>query len=70
MLTDDALDDAARERIVARGAAQLAARRAPEGRQATPDAVRAVAFEEFALLLDGDTARAALRVWLSASVGG
>ncbi|MGW7201300.1 hypothetical protein [Streptomyces chryseus] len=60
-LTDDTLDDAEREAIVARGAAQFAARLAPEGQQVTPDAVMAVAFEEFAVLLDADTARAALR---------
>ncbi|MGW3820158.1 hypothetical protein [Streptomyces sp. NPDC005046] len=60
-LSDTTLDDAEREAIVARGAAQLAARRTPEGQQATPEAVVAVAFEEFALLLDADQARVALR---------
>lgn len=60
-LTDDTLDDAARERIVARGAAQIAVRRAPKGRQPTADDVMTVAYEEFSLLLDADQARAALR---------
>ncbi|MFI1769766.1 hypothetical protein ACH41H_48420 [Streptomyces sp. NPDC020800] len=60
-LNDTTLDDAEREAIVARGAAQLAGRRAPEGQRATPEAVMAVAFDEFALLLDADQARAALR---------
>lgn len=60
-LNDPALDDATREQIVARGAAQLATRRVPQGQQATPHEVMAVAFEEFALLLDADQARAALR---------
>ncbi|MEU5061238.1 MULTISPECIES: hypothetical protein [unclassified Streptomyces] len=59
-LNDDTLDDAEREAILARGAAQLAVRRAPEGR-ATPREVMVVAFEEFSLLLDADQARAALR---------
>ncbi|GAA2516340.1 hypothetical protein [Streptomyces gobitricini] len=40
-LTDDTLDDAEREAIVARSAA----RRASDGQQATPEAVIAVAFE-------------------------
>ncbi|MQY40744.1 hypothetical protein SRB17_87770 [Streptomyces sp. RB17] len=60
-LTDDTLDDAERTRIVARGAAQLATRRAPEGRRATPDDVMDAAFHEFDLLLDTDQARTALR---------
>nr|WSX47692.1 hypothetical protein OG409_01115 [Streptomyces sp. NBC_00974] len=60
-LNDTTLDDAERERIVARGAAQLAAHRAPEGQQATPDEVMATAFREFALLIDAETARTALR---------
>lgn len=60
-LNDTTLDDADREGIVARGAAQLAVRRAPDGQQATPEAVVAVAFEEFGLLLDIDQARTALR---------
>ncbi|MFF5933162.1 hypothetical protein [Streptomyces sp. NPDC012508] len=59
-LHDDSLDDAEREAIVARGAAQLAARRAPEGHQPTPDDVMGIAFSEFAILLDADTARTAL----------
>ncbi|WP_079185741.1 hypothetical protein [Streptomyces sp. NBRC 110465] len=59
-LNDDTLDDAAREQMVARGAAQLAVRRAPESQQPTPDEVMAVAFEEFALLLDAEQERAAL----------
>lgn len=60
-LNDDSLDDAEREKIVARGAAQLAARRAPEGQHPSPEAVMAVAYGEFALLLGADQARAALR---------
>ncbi|MGW0604093.1 hypothetical protein [Streptomyces sp. NPDC002640] len=60
-LTDDTLDDAEREAIVARGAAQLAVRRAPEGQQPTADEVMALAYEEFNLLLDADQAHAALR---------
>ncbi|CUW33402.1 MULTISPECIES: hypothetical protein [Streptomyces] len=60
-LTDDTLDDDTRERIVARGAAQLAVRRAPEGEPPTADAVMDVAFHEFALLLTADQARTALR---------
>ncbi|MFV0138132.1 hypothetical protein ACLGIH_34130 [Streptomyces sp. HMX87] len=60
-LNDDTLDDAERGQIVARGAAQLAVRRAPEGQHPTPDEVMALAFEEFALLLDADQARDALR---------
>ncbi|MFI8872250.1 hypothetical protein [Streptomyces sp. NPDC055243] len=56
-----ALDDAERKSIVARGAAQLAARRTPEGQPATPEQVMAVEFEEFALLLAADQARTALR---------
>ncbi|MER0445740.1 hypothetical protein ABR738_14415 [Streptomyces sp. Edi4] len=60
-LNDPALDDAERERIVARGAAQLAAHRAPAGQQPTPEAVMAVALHEFALVLDVDQARTALR---------
>ncbi|MFB9739208.1 hypothetical protein ACFQE4_13985 [Streptomyces thermocoprophilus] len=60
-LTDDTLNDATRETIVARGAAQLAVRRAPEGQQPTSVEVMAVAYEEFKLLLDADQARAALR---------
>ncbi|AVI00238.1 hypothetical protein C5L38_34875 (plasmid) [Streptomyces sp. WAC00288] len=60
-LNDDTLDDAERERVLARGAAQLAARRAPEGRRATPEQVMEAAFREFSLLIDADTARAALR---------
>ncbi|MEU9700164.1 hypothetical protein [Streptomyces sp. NPDC047981] len=59
-LNDDTLDDAAREQMVARGAAQLAVRRTPEGQQPAPDEVMAVSFEEFALLLDVEQARAAL----------
>ncbi|PCG82304.1 hypothetical protein CIB93_30825 [Streptomyces sp. WZ.A104] len=59
-LNDDTLDDAAREQMAARGAAQLAVRRTPEGQQPTPDEVMAVAFEEFALLLNAEQARAAL----------
>ncbi|MEU2181032.1 hypothetical protein [Streptomyces thermolilacinus] len=35
-LTDDTPDDAEREKIVARGAAQLAVRRAPEDQRPTP----------------------------------
>ncbi|WP_420082830.1 hypothetical protein ACN6AT_37555 (plasmid) [Streptomyces sp. JL4002] len=60
-LNDNTLDDAEREAIVARGAAQLAARRTPEGQQVTPDAVLDVAFTEFALLLTAEQARTALR---------
>ncbi|MBX9427008.1 hypothetical protein [Streptomyces lateritius] len=60
-LTDDTLDDAEREAIVARGAAQLAARRTPEGQQPTGDAVMDTAFHEFNLLLTADQTRAALR---------
>ncbi|MCZ0984377.1 hypothetical protein O1L60_47330 [Streptomyces diastatochromogenes] len=60
-LSDDTLDDATREAIVARGAAQLAVRRAPEGQQATPDAVLDTAFHEFSLLLTVEQAREALR---------
>lgn len=60
-LNDDTLDDTEREAIMARGAAQLAIRRTPEGHQPTPDAVLDVAFKEFALLLDADQACAALR---------
>jgi hypothetical protein len=59
-LNDDTLVDAEREQIVARGAARLAAHRAPEGEQVTPDSVMALAFAEFSLLLDADQARAAL----------
>ncbi|MBT2529802.1 hypothetical protein J7E91_31605 [Streptomyces sp. ISL-99] len=60
-LNDDSLDDATREEIIARGAAQLATRRTPQGVQATPDDVMRIAFEEFSTLLAGDTARKALR---------
>ncbi|GHE26030.1 hypothetical protein [Streptomyces hydrogenans] len=60
-LKDTSLDDAERGAIVARGAAQLATRRAPEGQRATPEAVMAVALEEFALLIDADQACVALR---------
>lgn len=60
-LNDTSLNDTEREAIVARGAAHLATRRAPQGQRATPKAVMAVAFEEFALLLDADQARTALR---------
>ncbi|MER6599732.1 hypothetical protein ACWDBC_08335 [Streptomyces parvus] len=60
-LNGDTLDDAEREAIVARGAAQLAARRAPEGQPVTPDAVMDTAFHEFALLLTAEQARTALR---------
>ncbi|MFF1411214.1 hypothetical protein ACFVX6_15705 [Streptomyces sp. NPDC058289] len=60
-LSDDTLEEAERERVLARGAAQLAVRRAPEGQQATPEAVMAVALSEFALLLTAGQARAALR---------
>ncbi len=60
-LCDDSLDDATREEIIARGAAQLAIRRAPQGVQATPDDVMRIAFEEFSTLLDNDAARKALR---------
>ncbi|WP_031146636.1 hypothetical protein [Streptomyces erythrochromogenes] len=67
-LAHDTLGDAEREAIVARGAAQLAIRRIPEGQQPTPDAVLDVAFKEFALLLDTDQARAA-SVKSAAAVG-
>ncbi|MEU4733156.1 hypothetical protein [Streptomyces sp. NPDC023588] len=60
-LTDDTLDDAEREATVARGAAQLAIRRAPEGQQPTPAAVLDTAFHEFNLLLTAEQARTALR---------
>lgn len=60
-LSDDTLDDATGEEIVARGAAQLAVRRAPEGQQATPEAVLDTAFHEFSLLLTVEQAREALR---------
>ncbi|MFJ8752221.1 hypothetical protein ACIREO_23235 [Streptomyces sp. NPDC102441] len=60
-LNDSTLDDAARERIVARGAAQLAVRRTPDGQQAAPEAVIATAAEEFGILLDAGQARTALR---------
>ncbi len=35
-LTDDTLDDAEREQLLARGAAQLAVRRTPEGHRPPP----------------------------------
>ncbi|KJK56453.1 hypothetical protein [Saccharothrix sp. ST-888] len=60
-LTDDTRNDATREKIVARGAARLAAHRAPEGRQPTPDAITDTAFHEFHLLLTAAQARTALR---------
>ncbi|MEU8892545.1 hypothetical protein [Streptomyces sp. NPDC048442] len=60
-LNDRTLDDTERERIVARGAARLAGHRAPEGQQATPDDVVALALREFAFLIDTGQARAALR---------
>ncbi|MGW8700153.1 hypothetical protein ACWGOK_24960 [Streptomyces eurythermus] len=60
-LNDDTLDDATREQILARGAAQLAVRRAPAGHEPTPDEVMAAAFSEFSLLIDAEQARAALR---------
>ncbi|WP_327378849.1 hypothetical protein OG393_33590 (plasmid) [Streptomyces sp. NBC_01216] len=60
-LSDDTLDDSTREEIVARGAAQLAVRRAPEGQQATPQAVLDTAFHGFNLLLTVEQAREALR---------
>ncbi|MFF3728518.1 hypothetical protein ACFYYM_39910 [Streptomyces erythrochromogenes] len=59
-LTDDTLDDAEREAIVALGAAQLAARRAPEDQHPTADAVMDTSFHEFILLLTADQAHAAL----------
>ncbi|MFJ8802867.1 hypothetical protein [Streptomyces sp. NPDC102487] len=59
-LTDDTLEDAEREQILAHGAAQLAIRRTPDGRQPTPQQVLDTAFHEFALLLTVDQARAAL----------
>ena len=59
-LTDDTLDDAEREAIVACGAAQLAMRRAPEGQQVNPNAVLDTAFHEFNLLLTAEQGRAAL----------
>ncbi|MGA5065588.1 hypothetical protein ACPB9E_17830 [Streptomyces exfoliatus] len=60
-LQDDTLDDTEREAVLARGAAQLAARRSPEGKQPTPEEVMAVALQEFSLLIDADQAHAALR---------
>ncbi|MGW2179121.1 hypothetical protein ACWCXX_13715 [Streptomyces sp. NPDC001732] len=59
-LKDETLDEAQRVAIVARGAAQLAAHRLPEGQQPTCDDVMRVAFEEFALVLNATQARTAL----------
>ncbi|WP_424862725.1 hypothetical protein [Streptomyces sp. MMS24-I29] len=58
-LNDDTLDDAAREQIVARGAAQLAVRRTPAGQQTAPDEVLDLAFRSSPSSFD--QARAALR---------
>lgn len=60
-LKDHTLDEDQRLAIVARGAAQLAAHRLPEGQQPTPDHVMRVAFEEFAMVIDATQAHAALR---------
>ncbi|MFE2749646.1 hypothetical protein ACFXKX_35900 [Streptomyces scopuliridis] len=51
---------------MAPGAAQLAARRSPEGQQPTLDDVMDVAFRKFALLLEAGQGRAALRETRSA----
>ncbi|MFJ4879582.1 hypothetical protein ACIP93_30880 [Streptomyces sp. NPDC088745] len=58
---NDTLGDTEHEEILACGAAQLTVRRAPDDQQPTPDDMVARAFSEFALLLDADQARAALR---------
>ncbi|GAA3487870.1 hypothetical protein GCM10018987_19510 [Streptomyces cremeus] len=58
---NDTLGDTEREEILACGAVQLTVRRASDDQQPTPDDMVARAFSEFALLLDADQARAALR---------
>ncbi|MFD7541568.1 hypothetical protein [Streptomyces sp. NPDC059819] len=60
-LNDDGLHEATRTRILAQGAARLAANRTPQGQHATPEDVMAIAFQEFALLLDSRQAQAALK---------
>ncbi|GHB14290.1 hypothetical protein GCM10010330_80020 [Streptomyces tendae] len=61
VLCDDSVDQRERERILASGAARLAAVRASGGGMATAEDVVRIAMEEFAVLLDTSTARAALR---------
>ncbi|MFF8610979.1 hypothetical protein ACF06X_34300 [Streptomyces sp. NPDC015346] len=60
-LADESLDDAERERILALGAAHLVRTRCKQEHEPTVEDVMTAAFHEFALLLDADTARAALR---------
>ncbi|MGW7414781.1 hypothetical protein [Streptomyces sp. NPDC054863] len=60
-LTDDTLDDDDRAAVVAHGAAQIATGCADRGQPPTVEEVMTVAFEEFALLIDADQARTALR---------
>jgi hypothetical protein len=59
-IADDTLDDATRERTLALGAAHRAAKRATGGQSPALEDVIRTALEEFALLLDTDTAPAAL----------
>ncbi|MFJ6012691.1 hypothetical protein [Streptomyces sp. NPDC092952] len=60
-LKDDTLDEDRRLAILARGAAQLAAHRLPDGRRPTSEDVVRAAFEEFAVVIDAAQARTALR---------
>ncbi|MEV6733748.1 MULTISPECIES: hypothetical protein [unclassified Streptomyces] len=59
-LADDSLDDGSREQVLARGAAHLDANRATQAEPASVEDVMRIAFEEFCLLLDSETARTAL----------
>ncbi|GLW19905.1 hypothetical protein Stsp01_66480 [Streptomyces sp. NBRC 13847] len=55
-------DAAAREKVLAAGAAELAHARRSDDRPADPDEVCRIALEEFGVLLDSATAAAVLRV--------
>lgn len=61
VLADDSVDQRERERVLASGAARLATVRAAAGTAVTAEDVVRIAMEEFAVLLDAGTARAALR---------
>ncbi|WP_240981796.1 MULTISPECIES: hypothetical protein [unclassified Streptomyces] len=59
-LGDETLDEDRRLAILARGAAELAARRTCGGEGPTVDDVVRLAFEEFAVVIDAAQARTAL----------